>query len=55
MRFDRVSLFVLLAASLAVIVVWFRNPPRWIDVLHMIAMVAAVVLLAREMGSLWPR
>ena len=45
-------LLVMFAATLTVIVIWFRNPPGWVDVLQMIAMVAAVVLLALVMGSM---
>jgi hypothetical protein len=55
MRFDEVSLLVILAASLAVIVAWLRNPPGWVDVLQMITMVVALVLLARVMALVWPR
>jgi hypothetical protein len=48
------SLLVMLAAILTVIVVWFRNPPGWTDVLGMIAMVGALILLAHVMASMWP-
>ena len=55
MRFEGVSLLVILAASLAVSVAWFRNPPGWVDVLRMIVMVAALLLLAVTMAAVWPR
>jgi hypothetical protein len=48
------SLLVMLAAILTVIVVWFRNPPGWTDVLGMIAMVGALILQARVVASMWP-
>ena len=55
MRFEGVSLLVIIAATLAMSVAVFRNPPRWVDVLRMIAMTAALVLLALAMASVWPR
>jgi hypothetical protein len=55
MRFEGVSLLVILAASAAVSVAWFRNPHGWVDVLRMIVMVAALLLLAVTMASVWPR
>ena len=55
MRFEEVALLVMLAAILTVIVVWFRNPPGWTDVLGMIAMVGALILLARVMASMITR
>ena len=55
MRFEEVSLLVIIAAGLAVSVAWFRNPPGWVDVLRMIVMVAALLLLAVAMASVWPR
>jgi hypothetical protein len=51
MRFEEVSLLVIIAAGLAVSVAWFRNPPGWIDVLRVIVMVAALILLALVMAS----
>jgi hypothetical protein len=55
MRFEEVALLVMLAAILTVIVVWFRNPAGWIEVILMIAMTATLVLLAFVMASVWPR
>ena len=49
MRFDRVSLFVLLAASLAVIVVWFRSRSWWLDALVLVAVTLTFALLALVM------
>jgi hypothetical protein len=40
---------------LAVSVPVFCNPPGWVDVLRMIVMVAALLLLALVMASVWPR
>jgi hypothetical protein len=55
MRFEEVALLVMLGAILTVIVVWFRNPAGWMEVLLMIAMTATLVLLALVMASVWPR
>jgi hypothetical protein len=55
MRFEEVALLVMLAAILTVIVVWFRNPAGWIDVLLMIAMTGTLVLLALVMAATRPR
>jgi hypothetical protein len=54
MRFDKVTFLVMLAAISTVIVVWFQNPPGWVDVLRMIVMTAALVLLAIVVSSMWP-
>jgi hypothetical protein len=55
MRFEEVALLVMLAVILTVIVIWFRNPAGWIEVILMIAMTGTLVLLALVMASVWPR
>jgi hypothetical protein len=53
-RFEEGALLVMLAAILTLIVIWFRNPAGWVDVLLMIAMTGTLVLLALVTASTWP-
>jgi hypothetical protein len=55
MRSEEVTLLVIIAATLTVIVIWFRNPVRWVDVLLMVTMTATLVLVALAMAVAWPR